>query len=515
MRQVYRFLLVAAGLLLWRGAAPESGLLAAPDGQAPAFRPGRILVKPKAGRNLSAFNASRGLRVLAEVPDPELKVIEVQPGQEAEAISEFQRSGEVEFAEPDYILRAFRIPNDPSYLDGSLWGLHNTGQDGGLAGADLGAELAWDVVDGAPDVIVAVVDSGIRYTHEDLADNMWVNSGEIPRNRLDDDGNGVIDDVHGVNAYNDTGDPRDSVGHGTHVAGIIGAVGNNQKGTVGVAWKVKLMACRFMDRFGEGTTSDAVRCIDYARRNGAHIINASWGGAGFSQALRNAIRRARDAGIIFVVAAGNEAIDLDSDPSYPASYAVENVVTVAATTRNDVLADYSNIGAETVLLAAPGSDIYSTWDSSDRSYSTESGTSMATPYVAGVFALVKAHFPNETYSQLIQRVADAVVPVPGLEGLCATGGRVNLRKALGVPDSPQARPARLSVSFDRALNNAARFRLSGEPGATYVIEISQDLTNWNSLVTKQAASDGILSFWAPNGMADEQRFFRARLVPVQ
>lgn len=515
MLRVCRSLSVAAGLILSVGSLQQPALLASPEPSAPAFRPGRILVQPKARANLAALNAARGDRVVAEVRDPDLKVIEVQPGQESEAIVAYQRSGQVEFAEPDYILRAFRIPNDPGYLDGSLWGLHNTGQNGGLAGADLGAEQAWDLMDGAPDVIVAVIDSGIRYTHEDLADNMWVNPGEIPGNGLDDDDNGIIDDVHGYNAYSGTGDPKDPIGHGTHVAGIIGAVGNNQKGTVGVAWKVKLMACRFMDRFGEGATSDAILSIDYARRKGAQIINASWGGSGFSLALRNAIRRARDAGIVFVVAAGNEAIDLDREPSYPAGYSIDNVVAVAATTRNDVLADYSNSGVKTVLLAAPGSDIYSTWHSSDRSYSTETGTSMATPFVAGVFAMAKARFPDDSYSQLIGRVAAAVDPLPGLDGFCATGGRVSLRKALGVPDAAQTQPARLSVSFDGALSSSARFRLSGEPGATYVIEISSNLSAWYPLITKNAAADGTLTFSPPNDMADKQRFFRARLVPVQ
>lgn len=509
----FHFVLSAALWLFICALVAQWSATAAPASPGLRFHPGRILVKPKAGNDLTPLNAARGNRVLAQFRDPEMQVVAVEPGREVEAIAAYQRNGNVEFAEPDYILRAFKVPNDPGYLDGSSWGLHNTGQDGGLAGADLGAELAWDVLDGATNVVVAIVDSGIRYTHEDLAANVWVNPGEVADNGIDDDHNGVIDDLHGFNAYQGNGDPWDDIGHGTHVAGIIGAVGDNKKGTVGVARHVRLMGCRFMDPFGEGATSDAVRCIDYARRNGAQVINASWGGGGFSLALRNAIRRARDAGIIFVAAAGNDAMDLDTDPFYPASFAEANVVTVAATTRDDMLAEYSNTGAKSVLLAAPGSDIYSTWHMSDRSYAYETGTSMATPFVSGVLALTKALFPNETYRQIIARVTAAIDPLSSLDGYCATGGRVSLRKALGVLASTPTKPARLAVTLDPSSSLNGQFSLFGEPGATYQVEASRDLTAWTPLFTKKAAADGSLNFGDPAAFGAKQRYFRARLLP--
>jgi PKD repeat protein len=281
-------------------------------------------------------------------------------------------------------------------------------------------------------VVVAVVDSGVRYTHEDLAANMWKNSGEIPGNGVDDDRNGYIDDIYGIDARTPDSDPLDENGHGTHVAGIIGAAGNNGIGVTGVAWKVQIMACQFLDRTGDGDTSDAIACIGYARANGAQIINASWGGGEYSTALYNAIAAARDAGIIFVAAAGNDARDIDAETSYPASYDLDNMVVVCAINRNGVLdSSYSSYGAVNVDVAAPGGNIYSTWGTGDRGYTYLSGTSMATPYVSGIFALMRQRFPNETYRQLIARLLTSVDVVPSLAGKCATSGRVNLARALG------------------------------------------------------------------------------------
>jgi subtilisin family serine protease len=478
------------------------------------FHPTRVLVKGKSGRDLSQLHARCGHRLLRRVRDLQMDIVEIpRPGGVLEAVAAYQASGEVEFAEPDYILRAANVPDDPGYADGTLWALHNTGQSGGKAGADLGAVQAWDVQTSASNVIVAVVDSGIRYTHEDLAANMWVNPGEVAGNNADDDADGYVDDIHGINAVDGTGDPWDDNGHGTHVAGIIGAVGNNGVGTVGVAWNVQLMACKFMDASGEGATSDAVICIDYARRHGAHVINASWGGPSSSSALRSALSRAQSEGIIFVAAAGNDSQNIDNKPSYPASYSLDNVVTVAATTRSDVLASYSNFGAKRVALAAPGSQIYSTWNTSDSSYAVESGTSMATPYVSGVFALTKARFPNDTYSQLIQRVLAAVDPLSGLTGKCVSGGRVNLRNALGAPLITPT-PVRLSVVAD-ASAGSAQFSLTGEPGSQYSIEASADLKSWAPVFTGQASDQGTLTFADPDGTSAAQRYYRARLTPVQ
>jgi hypothetical protein len=255
-----------------------------------------------------------------------------------------------------------------------------------------------------------------------------------------------VDDVHGINAILNDGDPDDDNGHGTHVAGIIGAVGDNGKGTVGVAWGVRLMACKFMNAYGEGSTSEAIECIDYARKNGATIINASWGGMDRSQGLERAIQRARDAGVILVTAAGNDSADNDTTASYPANFKLDNLLSVAATTRNDDLdAEYSNYGKRTVHLAAPGTRIYSTLNDSDRAYGYESGTSMAAPYVSGVLALVRGKYPDESYAQIIKRLLDGVDKVPSLNGKCISNGRVNLQRALGGATGSQIPPGTFVV----------------------------------------------------------------------
>jgi PKD repeat protein len=403
-----------------------------------SFRSDRILVQLKPGipeQALQRMHRQEKNRLLHRTPGAEpAHVLALPAGRTVhEALARYRQSGLVAVAEPDYIVRAVTLlsPNDPKFQDGTLWGLHNTGQSGGRDDADIDAPEGWMTAHSASNIIVAVVDSGIRYTHEDLAANLWINPGEIAGNGIDDDDNGIIDDLHGFNAATDSGDPSDAMGHGTHVAGIIGAVGNNSKGVVGVAWNVRLMALRFLDGAGNGSISDAIRCIDYARTNGASVINASWGGSTHSSFLEAAIRRARDAGIIFVAAAGNDSMNIDATPFYPASYNLNNIVSVTGTTRTDALGTYASYGATSVDLAAPGTSIYSTGRSSDSSYTWNSGTSMAAAYVSGVFALMKVRYPNDTHLQLIDRVLSSVDPVPALAGKCVTGGRVNLHKALG------------------------------------------------------------------------------------
>src|SRR5439155_27108301 len=263
-------------------------------------------------------------------------------------------------------------------------------------------------------------------------DNMWVNPDEIPGNGLDDDGDGYVDDVHGINVIANTGDPNDDHGHGTHVSGTVGGVGNNSVGVVGVAWKVQIMACKFLDASGSGFISDAVKCIDYARSKGAKVINASWGSTSFtSQALHDAIDNLRQAGIIFVAAAGNSAQDNGVNPIYPASYNLDNIISVAATTRNDDLAFFSNYGSTTVDLGAPGDPIFSCWNGSDSDYRYFQVTPMAAPHVTGACALLMAHYPNDNYQQIINRILSNVGRLPSLSGKCVSGGRLNLLKALG------------------------------------------------------------------------------------
>jgi subtilisin family serine protease len=402
------------------------------DKAARKARPDRLIFKPKPGITPEQLQHLQGNRRLLKRFERlgKISVVQLDAGETLnQAIDRLNASGLVEFAEPDYLLQAAVVPNDPHFASGLQWSLRNS-----TPGKDINAPAAWDILNSAPDVVVAVVDTGIRYTHEDLAANMWRNPSEVPNNNVDDDGNGIIDDVHGINAITGSGNPMDDGDHGTHVAGIIGAVGNNGKGITGVAWNVKLMACKFIASDGFGFTSDAVDAIDYAIDHGAHVINASFGGGGYSSALFAAIQRARAAGIIFVAAAGNEQLNIDSFPTYPASYSLDNIVVVGATTRTDAFdASYSNFGANGVDLFAPGSSIYSTWGSGDNAYRSETGTSMAAPHVAGAAALMRARYTNLTSSEIINRLMASVDVLPGLSGKCRTGGRLNLSKALG-PD---------------------------------------------------------------------------------
>jgi subtilisin family serine protease len=448
------WLCVLAGVLPLQGVSVPSPNL---PGTGPgAYRPDRLLVEPDPASDhnaLEALHRSLGARIESRLGDAgEVQVLEVPLGTDIPGwVERYQRSGLVLHAEPDYLLWADMTPNDPSF--GNQWGLQNTGQTGGVPGADIDAVSAWNTLTSASNVIVAIIDSGVRYTHEDLAANLWVNPGEIAGNGLDDDGNGYVDDIHGINAIDRTGDPMDSSGHGTHVAGLVGAVGNNGKGITGVAWRVQLMALRFIDDAGKGATSNAIRSIDYARNHGAHIINASWGGGSYSSLMKSAIRRARDAGILFVTGAGNSGIDIDDRPVYPGSYDLDNIVVVAGTDSSDRLASYSNYGSASVHLAAPGSQLYSAYGWSDNAYAHQSGTSMSAPLVAGAFALMRARYPDETYRQLIDRVLAGVDRLPDLEGNTLSGGRLNLHQALGpslvaaFSASPTAGEAPLTVAF--------------------------------------------------------------------
>jgi serine protease len=356
-----------------------------------------------------------GVRPMAAGRWVRVDLAEATPGSLPEALAEMQANTALfEAVEPDFVVRTCATnPNDPYWLSGDLWGLRNTGQSGGLADADIDADEAWDTRTDSSGVVVAVIDTGILATHEDLAANMWINPGEVPGDGLDNDSNGVVDDVFGFNAIDGSGNPADDHGHGTHVAGTIGARGNNGLGVVGVTWRTRLLAAKFISSSGSGWTSDAVEVIDYARLAGARVMNNSWGGTGYSQSLADAIERTRQAGIVFVAAAGNESTSSDSSPFYPSCYPHDNILSVAATTRTDDLASFSNRGIRTVDIAAPGVEILSCGSSSDSSYAYMSGTSMATPHGSGAVALVRSQFPAATPAEVIERLlATADHPTP-------------------------------------------------------------------------------------------------------
>ena len=356
------------------------------------------------------------------------------------AIKEISKNPAVEYAEPNYIVRAIGMPDDPDFV--SLWGLNNTGQDNGTADADIDALEAWDTTTGSSDVIIGVIDSGVDYNHPDLQANMWVNPNEIPGNNIDDDGNGFVDDIHGVSTMNDDGDPMDLNGHGTHVAGTIGASGDNGVGVVGVNWDVSIIGCQFLDANGSGYTSDGLECVNYMTdlkvNHNVNIVatNNSWGGGGPSQAMEDAIVDGGEAGILFIAAAGNSGSDNDATPSYPASYDTDYVMAVASTDRNDDLSIFRNgsssYGLTSVDIGAPGSDILSTTPS--NSYASYSGTSMATPHVAGAAALVWSLNPELSAVEMKNLLMNTGDALDSLDGKTVSGKRLNVNNALAEAD---------------------------------------------------------------------------------
>ena len=348
-----------------------------------------------------------------------------------EAIDRLKSHQAIEYAEPDYRITIESTPNDPRFEE--LWGLNNEGQTGGTVDADIDAVEAWSISTGSSDVVVGVIDTGIDYTHPDLAANAWVNTQEIAGDGIDNDNNGYIDDVHGINAITDEGDPMDDQGHGSHVSGTIGASGNNSVGVVGVNHDVSIVGCKFLDSTGSGSTSDAIKCIDYMvdlKNAGVNVrvLNNSWGGGGFSQALADAITVSEEADILFVAAAGNDALDNDANPHYPSSYEHESVLSIASTDSTDNMSSFSQWGATSVDMGAPGSAILSTVPGGG--YASYSGTSMATPHVAGVAALVLSVSPDLTTSELKELLMSSGDANTALNGKTVAGTRLNANQAL-------------------------------------------------------------------------------------
>jgi len=373
---------------------------------------------------------------------PGLSVVKLPPGVSVEdAITKLNKTKGVIYAQPDYQVHVFfTTPADTRFAE--QWALNNAGQTGGTPGADIEAADAWDITTGSRNqIIVAVIDTGIDYTHPDLAANMWVNTAE--KNGLpgvDDDNDGYVDDIYGYNFCNNTGDPKDDFFHGTHCAGIIGAVGNNNIGVTGVCWNVKLMALKFLDSSGSGYTSDAIKCIQYAVKKGANVLSNSWGGGSYDSALRDAINAAAAKGILFVAAAGNAASNNDATPAYPATYDCNNIISVLSTDRYDQISYFSNYGLTTVDIAAPGSEILNTFPTyqtaamTSYGFSTDyaiiSGTSMATPHVSGACALIWSQNPLLSATDVKNIIMTSVDPIPSLSTKCVSGGRLNIYNAL-------------------------------------------------------------------------------------
>jgi thermitase len=414
----------------------------------PESVPGEFIVKIKPNlKSFSHVSLQNELQSYVKATIPNLNLVVIQrPKIELEnsVIKLLEQNSAVEYIEPNYIYRISKTPTDPMF--GKLWGLSNVGQSDrgiGTAGIDIDAEKAWDITQGSDQTVVAVIDTGIDYNHPDLKENIWTNQKELNgKPGVDDDGNGYIDDIHGF-AFVDkpvpTTNPMDDNGHGTHCAGTIGARGNNGIGVVGVSWNVKMMALKFLGADGSGTLEGAIKAIDYARTNGAKILSNSWGGGGESQALREAILSANSAGALFIAAAGNDGANIDNNPHYPASYDVPNMLAVAAIDNNGRLASFSNYGKRATHVAAPGVNVFSSYikaSAADTGYQTLSGTSMATPHVSGVVALLLSKEPNLTNLQLKERIISSSRKMAALKNRVASGGLVNAFMALTNQISP-------------------------------------------------------------------------------
>ena len=460
-KAVARIMSLGLVILLWIMASPVNAEEVSDSGNnsnivlAP-YVPGEVIVKYNDGTVAALAAEGTGPVALsalgAEITSDfsaeglgGLQAIELSgPVSVKEAIEELERSPYVAYAEPNYIislslpetmpagtdevgeLGVLSYPNDPKFSE--QWGLSNSGQTGGISGADIKIQGGWKVTTGSKDIVVAVIDTGVDHTHPDLAANIWRNPGET-LNGKDDDGNGYVDDIYGWDFINNDNDPMDDNGHGTHVAGVIGAVGNNGVGIAGMNWNVKIMPLKFLRADGNGDTAAGLNAIAYARRMGADVITCSWGGSARSQALADAIAATN---VLFSCAAGNTGTNNDINQHYPSGFDSPQIISVAASEANDGIPSFSNYGATTVDVAAPGDWIMSTYPSSlGHSYVKMKGTSMAAPHVSGLAALLLAKDPTLTPAQLKQKIMDTSDKLSAFSGKSVSGGRINVEKALG------------------------------------------------------------------------------------
>jgi subtilisin family serine protease len=398
------------------------------------FAPDQIIVKGATQAQLTALSGIgvKSLHPLGRAGD---QLVTLKPGITVRAaVALLEKLPNVEYACPNYIRRpADTVPNDPVYS--MQWGWPK-----------IEAPRAWDFTTGEIDITVGVIDTGVDLDHPDLLANLWRNTAEVSGTPgVDDDLNGYVDDINGWNGITNASDPWDDIGHGTHCAGTIGAVANNGQGVVGACWTVRIMALKFMQNYGGvtiGFDSNAIKCIDYviatnnAGSSNVRILSNSWTGPWGSKALKAAIERARDAGIVFTCAAGNDSFNIDSSACVmsPAALNVSNIVSVAATNSSDGMSYFSNYGPSLCELGAPGSDITSTVN--NDGYGSMSGTSMACPHVSGVLALTLAGNPTLGMAELIDRVLMNVDPVNSLDGKTSTGGRLNAYRAVANDPNP-------------------------------------------------------------------------------
>ncbi|TNJ32893.1 S8 family peptidase [Arenimonas terrae] len=460
MKSAFRTTLLAAATLAALGAASSAVAGGRPDLVAKGLAEGRahvadqLIVQFRAGateadkqRVMRRVNGDRA-EVLARGHrridiGGDIELMNLRGRALRDAIADLQADGAVEFAEPNWILQHTAVSNDTYYTNGSLWGMYGDNSSPANQYGSRAAEV-WAKIGGTDcsNVVIGVIDEGYMYNHADLAANAFKNPGDSTFDGVDNDGNGLVDDVYGWDFDGNNNSVFDGTGddHGTHVAGTIGGVGGNGVGVAGVCWNVKLMGAKFLGNRG-GTTANAVKAVDYFTDlkvdQGLNIVatNNSWGGGGFSQALLDAINRANAAGILFVAAAGNSGANNDTTASYPSNYNAPNVIAVAALTSTGALASYSQYGATTVDLGAPGSGIWSTVPVASgkgknatvtSGYSSYSGTSMATPHVTGAVALYAARNPGASAAQIKAAILGSTTPTPSLSGKTVTGGRLNV-----------------------------------------------------------------------------------------
>ena len=462
-------LAAVAGLLLLGGPVSNAAPAKKPSGQAV---PGELLIGFRSG-----VSAAEQKKLLKETGLTEKRAFKKIHGAlarttaegVARALEQLRRDPRVRYAEPNFLVHADAVPNDPGY--GQLWGL-----------SMIDAPQAWQVTTGSTGVTVAVIDTGVDWSHPDLSPEIWTNPGEscagCRSDGIDNDHNGYVDDWHGWDFVGNDNNPTDDHGHGTHVAGTIGAAGNNGLGVAGVNWNVRIMPLKFLNAQGSGTTADAIDAVLYSAGNGADISNNSWAGDDFSQALADAITVADQHNSLFVAAAGNESNDNDESPTYPASYDLPNIITVAATDEFDGIAYFSNVGRRSVDLGAPGVNIYSTWPGA--SYQSLSGTSMAAPHVSGAAALAKAAFPSASAVGLKALILDSVDPNAELAELTAIGGRLNIGTALACTDAPKL--------------------VLDAPGAGFVVDVGTPIS-FSAIAARCAESAGVTVSATANGTA--------------
>lgn len=479
----------------------------------PAYMPGELLIKFKDGATeaqvqdvarRAGVSSFRHIQTRAMKDRGNKGITHAVTPQPVElALQELKKHPGVDYAQPNWIYRHQAVVNDPSYLNGSLWGLYgaNTSPANSYG---IDAEAGWDGVS-SPTVYVGIIDEGIQYNHPDLAANIWTNPGEISNDALDNDGNGYINDIYGWNAINNNGTIYSATydDHGTHVAGTIGAVANNGAGVVGVTGNrsARFISGKFLGPNG-GTTADAIEIIDYMialkTHNGLNLValNNSWGGGGYDTALFNAIVRAADADILFVVAAGNDGINTDATPAYPACYDTtaastkhyNSVISVTAIDKSGALASFANYGATTIALGAPGVEILSTLNRSG--YGAYSGTSMATPHVTGAIALYKSKYPDATAAEIRTALLNSTTPTPSLAGKTTTGGRLNvdtflLPPATTAPTAPSGlaltdvAATGITLNWTDTSDNETNFRITRSDiiSGTTVISVGANTTS--------------------------------------